>query len=66
MTPFDSFFARTIQPTLPQDCPADVLKALKEPLAACWNAALDAGVEAQVQPGSASFRERWDRLRVTP
>jgi hypothetical protein len=31
---------------------------------AAWNAALDAGVEAQLKPGPETFRERWDSLKV--
>jgi hypothetical protein len=40
MTPFDTWYAANVAPTLPTDTPAEIRKLARESMAACWNAAL--------------------------
>jgi hypothetical protein len=39
---FDEWYSANIAPTLPTDAPPALLKAARESMAACWNAAVDA------------------------
>jgi hypothetical protein len=47
VTPFDTWYTANVAPTLPNDAPEIVLKAARDMMAWCWNAAHElAAVEA--------------------
>lgn len=71
MTPFDSWYAANIEPSIPTDAPKEARVAAKSSAANIWNAALDAcdAIAAERAPAAVHFKDLLTkdlRARVTP